>query len=155
RSAVTKQAEDADPLSGLRDFRKWIETSPFRDVVGHLDIPKIVAILDSSYALADLLRLDSKKQTTALLDCLKAGTLLAYAPPTLEREVRARLAESSHDRDRLSALWTKEYAPYVVTLNGNWGKGQIHELRDPTDADFVQAFDRISADTIIASDKDL
>src|SRR5213594_1954792 len=34
-------------------------------------------------------------------------------------------------------------------------RGQVHELRDPTDADFVRAFDRISADTIIASDKDL
>ncbi len=122
-------------------------------------------VVDSNIVLESIRWMARRRDATArpaLQEVVSAGTLVAYAPEFLEQEVNRKLVELAPKwklpAQNLQACWSelRQYLSFVPIPDGVAERAcDYFELRDPTDADFLAAFQQVNADAILTRDKDI
>jgi len=148
-------------LLSCKAFAQWLRSlkcgGPFGSVLEALLFPRIVAVLDSSYVFQDLLHFEKIGGPTAFIHCLQADVLVPYAAVRAAYEVRQRIIEIPDEalRSKLLNRWESVYVPHMRFVADRNAPANPHGLRDSNDAPFVNAFDDLQAQTLIAWDPDL
>src|SRR5206468_12856706 len=119
-------------------------------------------VLDASVILAELYWLAGTRNNpvarTALQEAIASGTVLAFAPLRLEREVREhlpRIAEQCHvTPDRLEQLWVEYKAAIRFHEPKEESPSEAASVRDPDDLPYVYLCAQVGAAAVYSKDTD-
>lgn len=145
----------------LPDLRQCVETIDYlKRLLGPIAVFHVV--VDANIIISDILWLLTKRRnpiaTTALQECIAAGTIVVYVTPMVIAEVKRFPLEARNQRFDLEA-WMAELDSYKQSLQvmepdpnhvEKYKKGQ-----DPDDAPTLALADVISACGILSKDGDI
>lgn len=148
-------------LLGL--FRPLLNNPSIRDVLG--EFLQFHAIVDTNIIASDLLFLTKRRRQKdaqpAIKELLTAKTIIGYFPREALNEVPDKCAEFSERYgipiDALLDEWRRYQLLLCVVPTAHIGAGipELKELRDLTDAPFIQARRVVGAQGVITEDKDI
>jgi hypothetical protein len=145
----------SDALSNMRDI---VAAYPLMSAL--CQIYRIRVVVDANAILRDLLWLAKRKKPNArtkFQEVIAAGTVLAFAPPQLDTEVRRHFPRIAHKENvlvaRLEAEW-EAYRTVIQFRTPREGERPEH-VQDPDDLPYLYLCAQIGAEAIYTFDSDL
>lgn len=142
----------------LRIFRSLAAAYPVLSQL--LKLYRVRLIVDANIIIGDvrwLARRRTPGARTALQEAIAAGTIVAFAPPELEEDVREKLPRIAADDQIELARLEAEWEGYRGLLRFRTpGPGKMPEwVQDPDDLPYLFLHAEIGADAILTRDTDI
>lgn len=155
RDSLLSRKISSDALAILRQFEL------FQRFIGPL--AQFVVVVDANIILGDLLWLVHKRKTpgakTELMECIEAGTFVAYITRIVLSEVKEHLPNVARERGISLELMSREWAAYRKLLTVRTPRSALVQRykdgQDPDDAPTIALAQMIKADGILSKDTDL
>lgn len=162
RGRTTSLAEPifySDFLPTLREFIESVDH--LRRIIG--PIASFHVVVDANILISDVLwHLTKKKKPSAqtmLQECIGAGTIIAYATPTVIREVEEKLPLRASQCGLHADVWMPIWSEYTSVLKVREPESSIIERyaagQDPDDAPTLALADMLTACGILTRDSDI
>ena len=142
----------------LGDLRK---IEGMKNLLGHL--AQFNVVVDANIILGDLIWLVSKRKnlevTTELVECIKAGTIVAYVTCSVLAEVDEHISTIATDKNLPEDALRREWKSYRKIIKVRTPRRHLvdryKEGQDPDDAPILALAKMIRADGILSKDGDI
>lgn len=165
-SPVTNEANSnpAYPLAGLPTANQLLALFPnLKSMLG--ESLQVHVVIDTNRLYDEILFLARKRRQpeakTSLLELLDAGTIIGYFPQESIHELEEKVKEISNkyhiplgEVSRISDQFRMKLHFCKIGTGGHLLQ-ELKNLRDPTDAPFLELQHFIAADAVLTTDKDL
>ena len=133
----------------------------FKEIIG--PIAQFTIVVDANIILGDLIWLVKERKNpesqTELMECIKAGTIIAYAPRTVYDEVNEHISTIAARNNISEDLLRKEWKSYRKLIKIRTPRKALVDRykgrQDPDDAPTLALEKMIHADGILSKDTDI
>ena len=142
----------------LGDLRK---IEGMKNLLGHL--AQFNVVVDANIILGDLIWLVDKRKkpeaTTELVECIKAGTIVAFASRSVLNEVNKHIATIAASNSLSEEELRREWKAYRKLIKVRTPRKEIVDRykdgQDPDDAPTIALAEMLRADGILSKDEDI
>ena len=142
----------------LGDLRK---IEGMKNLLGHL--AQFNVVVDANIILGDLIWLVDKRKkpeaTTELVECIKAGTIVAFAPRSVLNEVNKHIATIAASKSLSEEELRREWKAYRKLIKVRTLRKEIVDRykdgQDPDDAPTIALAEMLRADGILSKYEDI
>lgn len=156
---LVKSGSVLAPSDDLSNLRELIISIPY--FKGMFDIlPQLRFVIDSNIILRDLVWLvrsrRSKDARTSLQEAIDSGTLIAFAPQKLRKEILKHLPRRAEEENIPKKLLLEEWRKYEKYLrfcaDSELIDDVVPQVVDPDDLPFICLYNQIGATAVISED---